>query len=136
MYLTQTERYCRGTEQAIRRAPFLIVVVCYDRSDGSLMGKRLPLRGLVRKVALHQTGHFMMGSARVHGKRICISGCYGSDGLPREVDQETYDRATPMPAELEAAFWQGGGHNSCGSEADALLAWGQSLMASRHGNCY
>lgn len=81
------------------------------------------IRALVRKVALHQFGHFMMGSARAFGHRIPISGAYGSDGLPRDVPREVFDRAVPIPRELHDAWNKGGGHNSAGSEADAMRAW-------------
>jgi hypothetical protein len=127
MYLQQTQGYLRGTEQHVRRAPFLVLVDHYEPEPGKPLGRRLPLRAFVRKVALHQCGHFMMGATRVHGVRVPLSGCYGGDGLPREVDRATYDRATPVPAELEATFWAGGGHNGSGSEANDMYQWGRKL---------
>lgn len=81
------------------------------------------IRALVRKVALHQFGHFMMGSARAFGHRLPISGAYGSDGLPRTVPREVFDRAVPIPAELHDAWNKGGGHNGAGSEAIAMRHW-------------
>lgn len=41
-----------------------------------------PLRVLVRKVAMRQCGHFMMGHTTILGERFSLSGTYGHDGLP------------------------------------------------------
>ena len=128
MYLTQTSGYMRGTEQCVRRAPFLIVVIRYDEC-----GERMPLRGLVRKVALHQVGNFMMGACRVRGERVPLSGAYGADGLPRDVSARVYEAATPMPPELEAEFWAGDGWNGPGKEGNAMLLWGRKLAGLGQG---
>lgn len=110
--------YYRGTEQCHSRAPFLILVQPDDYEQ-----RNAPIRALVRKVALHQSGHFMMGRARAFGHRIIISGAYGGDGLPRSVPQEVYDRATPVPQELIDAWNKGGGWNSAGTEAPTMAEW-------------
>lgn len=81
------------------------------------------IRALVRKVAMHQCGHFMMGSARAFGRRIGLSGSYGGDGLTVTVPREIFDRAIPIPAELHEAWNKGGGHNNAGSEAYAMRDW-------------
>jgi hypothetical protein len=117
MYITnEGHGYYRGTEQCHTRAPFLILVQPMDRSSDEI-------RALVRKVALHQCGHFMMGSARVKGHRVPISGAYGGDGLPRSVPKEVYEAAIPVPGELVDAWNKGGGWNSSGSEAPAMREW-------------
>jgi hypothetical protein len=114
MYITnEGHGYYRGTEQCHTRAPFLILVQREERE----------IRALVRKVALHQCGHFMMGSARVGRHRIPISGSYGGDGLPRTVPLEVYEAAVPVPHELIDAWNHGGGWNSAGSEAPAMREW-------------
>ena len=119
MYITNEGRgYYSGTEQCHTRAPFLILVQPEKYEE-----RHEPIRALVRKVALHQLGHFMMGSARAFGRRIPISGAYGSDGLPRSVPREVYDKAVPVPPELIEAWNKGGGWNSCGSEAPAMRDW-------------
>ena len=110
--------YYRGTEQCHSRAPFLILVQPDDYEQ-----RNAPIRALVRKVALHQSGHFMRGRARAFGHRIIISGAYGGDGLPRSVPQEVYDRATPVPQELIDAWNKGGGWNSAGTEAPTMAEW-------------
>jgi len=81
------------------------------------------IRALVRKVAMHQCGQFMMGSARAFGHRIGLSGSYGGDGLTVTVSREIFDKAIPIPAELHEAWNKGGGHNSAGSEAYAMRDW-------------
>lgn len=110
--------YYRGTEQRHSRAPFLILVQPEDWDK-----RNEPIRALVRKVALHQCGHWMMGSARAFGHRIPISGVYGSDGLPRSVPQEVYDRATPVPEYLIRMWNEGAGWNDAGTEASAMRDW-------------
>lgn len=81
------------------------------------------IRAIVRKVSMHQCGHFMMGSARIGGKTISLSGSYGGDGLTVTVDQDIFDRAIPLPAELYEAWSKGGGWNSAGNEAPDMRTW-------------
>lgn len=122
IYPDQGGTYYRGTEQCARRAPFLILV----QPEGSMcsgVSGEYPIRALIRKVALHQCGHFMMGRARAFGHSICISGAYGNDGNSRSVPQEVYDRAIPIPLELREAWGKGDGWNSAGSEAMPMAAW-------------
>ena len=106
MYIDNSgHRYYRGTEQCHTRAPFLILV----QPDDYERAKKAPIRALVRKVAMHQCGHFMMGSARAFGHKITLSGSYGGDGLPVSVPQAVYDKAIPVPQELIDAWNKGGG---------------------------
>jgi len=83
------------------------------------------LRACVRSVSLHQLGHFMMGQAKIGPHAVTVSGCYGNDGLPDDPDPYPglWERLIPVPEELTDAFWQGGGHNSCGSEGPAMHEW-------------
>jgi hypothetical protein len=119
MYITdEGHGYYRGSEQCHTRAPFLILV-----QPPGVEGCKEPIRALVRKVALHQCGHWMMGSARAFGHRIPISGCYGADGLVREVPKEVYEKATPLSDELIYAWSKGEGWNSSGSEGPAMREW-------------
>jgi hypothetical protein len=127
MYLGEGRTYYQGTEQRHTRAPFLIVMVYDEPIEGKILGKRSKLRGIVRQVAMHQCGHFMMGSARVGPVRLSLSGTYGSDGLPLTVDKATWECGTPVPDELEAKFWEGGGHNDAGSEGPDFFHWGREL---------
>lgn len=79
--------------------------------------------------------------------KVSLSGTYGHDGLPLSAyshgdyipaaklgDPCTYGPETedypglwnqlhPVPAELQAVFWNGGGHNSSGSEGPAMREW-------------
>lgn len=89
------------------------------------------LYACVRHVSLRQCGHFMMGSARIAGQSITVSGSYGSDGLPGD-----YETLTPaaraklcqLPADLTDTFWRGGGHNSAGNEAPAMQKWALAVF--------
>jgi hypothetical protein len=85
------------------------------------------IRGIIRKVALHQLGHFMMGTARIKNHSITLSGSYGGDGLPKDVDPDIYILGTVLPDELREAWNTGGGWNSCGTEAPAMVKWALSI---------
>lgn len=124
MYL-EFSGYCApdGTQHA-RRGRFLILV---QRESDNGTGE---IRALVRKVALRQLGHFMMGSAHAFGHRISISGAYGSDGLPVSVPDAVFDRAIPLPSGLREAWNHGGGWNSAGSEAPAMRRWALENLAA------
>ena len=51
-------------------------------------GRQLPiLYAVVRSVTLIQCGHWMMGYLRLAGARVTVSGAYGGDGLPMDVDK-------------------------------------------------
>jgi len=114
--------YDRDGCQVARRALFLILV---QEAGGAGKGE---IRAVVRKVALRQFGHFMMGHAMVQGKRLTISGSYGSDGLPVTVPPEVFNIAIPLPFELLAAWNVGGGHNGSGSEAEAMRQWAMANL--------
>ena len=81
------------------------------------------IRAFVVYARMSQCGNFMMSKASKGGELIVLSGAYGSDGLPKDVSPAIYDAATPVPAELVAAWNKGGGWNGAGSEADAMRAW-------------
>lgn len=103
--------------------------VCKGKGDLGPSGREVKyihhkeIRALVRKVAMHQCGHWMMGSARVFGRTLSLSGSYGGDGLTVTVTREIFDKAVPIPPELHEAWNKGGGHNSAGSEAIAMREW-------------
>ena len=83
-----------------------------------------PVKAIVRHTSLGAFGNFMMGSARVHGHRVVLSGSYGGDGLPCHVPDEVYQNyGIKLPAELYNAWKDGGGWNSAGSEASAMRKW-------------
>jgi len=111
------------------------------------------IRALVRHVRMSQIGHFMMGVIKIKSPEakaendtvseftksqspwfyrvadghyyISLSGCYGGDGL--FVDGDYYpglwEQLHPLPAELQAKVWAGGGHNTCGSEGPDIHEW-------------
>lgn len=84
------------------------------------------LYACVRHVSLRQFGHFMMGTARIAGQPLTLSGSYGNDGLPCDYEKLSVagrEKLIEVPVELAEQFWQGGGHNSAGSEGPAMRAW-------------
>lgn len=123
--------YDSSGEQHVRRALFLILVQrdYFKDADGNYLSPSdrpdgyTDIRAIVRKVALHQFGHWMMGSARVKGERISISGAYGSDGNTCTVSEKVFQEAVPLPAELYDAWNKGEGWNSAGSEAPLMRTW-------------
>jgi hypothetical protein len=118
MYIKGSHRiYERNGEQIVLRASFLLLLQLRD-------GPCAPENtfACVRKVALRQLGHWMMGRVNLCGKWHTVSGSYGSDGLPMTVDQLPKD-AKPLPRELYDAWNKGGGWNGAGSEAPAMRDW-------------
>ena len=100
------------------RPRFLLLVQDKDKPCD-----RMNFRALVRCVALQQCGHFMMGVARVKGKTLTVSGAYGSDGLPMNVDADVFAEAMPVPEVLYEMWGKGGGHNCSGSESEWMRSW-------------
>jgi hypothetical protein len=115
--------YTDDGQQCSRSAPFLILL-----SPLKYEGKKVPIRGIVRRVCLRQLGHFMMGHTTIKGHRLSLSGAYGNDGLPVTVSDDLFQLGTPLPDDLYEAWNKGGGWNSCGSEREAMSKWGLGLM--------
>jgi len=87
------------------------------------------LRGLVRKVAMKQCGHFMLGIARIGGESYTVSGSYGNNGLPMDLPRDCWERfGTEIPRFLYDAWKTGGGHNSAGSEAESMRNWAKAVL--------
>ena len=115
----------RGGNQVRTRGLFLMFI----QPPGS-EGCSAPIKCVVRKVALQQLGHWMMGRANIRGQWFTVSGSYGGDGLPMDVPQAVYDSLTvTLPDDLYQAWNKGGGHNSCGSEATAVRLWALAHLA-------
>jgi hypothetical protein len=121
MYIKSTRTYYRGTIQCAARAPFLLLLQPTRATIGETCAAANTY-AVVRKVALEQCGHFMMGACNIGGNWRSVSGAYGNDGMPMEVQELPAD-AVQLPAELYEQWNKGGGHNSAGNEADALRAW-------------
>lgn len=111
--------YNSAGEQCARRARFLLLVQLEAGGE---------IRGIVRKVALRQLGHWMMGRARVRGESLTISGSYGHDGLPMTVGENVFAAGVKLPDDLREAWSKGGGWNGAGSEAPAMRAWARQIM--------
>lgn len=110
--------YNRSGEQIATRGLFLILL-----QEKNKPLNRDNMRAIVRKVALCQFGHFMMGYARIANKSIVVSGSYGSDGLPLDVDSKIYNMGYPVPPELYDLWANGGGWNSSGNESQSFRQW-------------
>lgn len=119
MYIKKTERYYRGASQATKRQWFLLLV---QKKNGKERGADA-IRALVRKVAMEQCGHFMMGTARAFNRSIVVSGSYGGDGLPKRVPDEVWERSVPITEELYQAWSHGDGWNGAGKEATLMREW-------------
>ena len=82
------------------------------------------IKAVVRRASLRQFGHWMMGSARIGGFKFTLSGGYGADGLTMTVPDQIYNSyGLKLTEELYQQWAQGGGWNSCGSEAPSLRSW-------------
>ena len=134
MYIKPTSGYYKGTSQCTRRQWFLILVTPgkkvkdvlsdYEYYLADYEGTRVPMRAIVRKVALEQLGHFMMGYAHAFGHKIIVDGTYGNLGQTRDVDREVWDRATEVPEWLYQKWaTSSDGWNSAGSEGPAMRQW-------------
>jgi hypothetical protein len=131
MFLRAEGGYTRDGQQW-SRGPFLLVFDDYDSPERIALdnGRTAPrLYAIVRHARLSQLGHFMMGTVRIADCKVTISGAYGSDGLPMDMEKLT-PRArallVPVPDALARIFWSGGGHNAPGKEAVAMRRWATS----------
>lgn len=84
MFLSKARAGYLGTEQY---ASGLFLMLFCNENAPKLANGRAPIRALVRKIALRQCGHFMMGRVTLRGVRFSLSGSYGHDGLPIEITE-------------------------------------------------
>lgn len=62
------------------------------------------LYACVRHVSLSQFGHFMMGTVRIAGQSVTLSGKYGADGLTQDYESLTpaaRAKLTELPPDME-----------------------------------
>jgi hypothetical protein len=84
-----------------------------------------------RACSLHQCGHFMMGTIRIGGKSITVSGPIGHDGLPldlQDVPQAWRNKLVELPEDVATAFWGDNGHNDVGRAAKPLREWAYTAL--------
>lgn len=116
--------YDRSGQQIRQRGLFLILATPTG-------GPLYPVRAMVRKVALRQFGHFMMGSVNLGGKWYTVSGAYGSDGLPLSIPANVWDaHGAELPRSLYDAWNNGASWNDVGSEAPAMREWALANLSA------
>lgn len=121
MYISPISYYYRGTIQCVPKGPFLILAQQADKPIGADN-----LYAIIRKVALSQLGHWMMGHANIGGKYHSISGAYGNDGLPMTLPNIPRD-AIKVPLALYNQLANGKGWNGPSEEGDAFREFGHIL---------
>lgn len=126
MYIETSRTYYRGTEQCATRARFLLLLQPEKATIGETCARENTF-AVVRKVALQQCGHWMMGRVNLGGEWRGVSGSYGNDGLPMSVKKLPVD-AVALPPELYDAWNKGGGWNGAGSEAPAMRQWARETF--------
>ena len=127
MYIENTGGYYKDGDQHSRRANFLILMLREgDPCDCGVV------RCVIRKVALRQMGHWMMGKARIGREWYTLSGSYGSDGLPLRVGDDAYALGVPLPPSLYHWWNKGGGWNSAGMEAPMMREFGKHLLRQQN----
>lgn len=120
--------YTADGEQRTHRASFLILLQSANRPVGPDN-----LKGVVRRVALRQLGQFMMGSANIGGRWHTISGLYGGDGLPRDVDEATFS-AIPDTHLIPPSLYRQWAISPRGTEPERMVQWAHHLETiSRRG---
>ena len=121
MYIEKTFRYDDSRGQHTRRARFLCLLQL-NKATIAETCCAANTYAVVRKVALHQLGHWMMGRVRLGAEWATVSGAYGDDGMPMNVDVLPKD-AKPLPLDLYNAWCKGEGWNSAGSEVRVMVEW-------------
>jgi hypothetical protein len=119
--------YNRAGEQSAGGRFLMLVAKDAEKYEGT---DTLKLWGIVRHVRMTQCGHYMMGTARVGGQSITVSGTYGNDGLPMDMAkfEGLHGYLTLLTVEAAKAYWNGtGGHNGAGSEATDMQTLGRWL---------
>ena len=128
MFVTNKRRGYDRSGSQVASGEFLCIF-----SDVKAPGdEHLKLYAVVRSCSMSQFGHFMMGFVKIGGQRLTVSGTYGSDGLPMDLDKLTPENQrkylTAVPKDLQDKFWAGGGHNSAGSEGPDMFEFGKTLL--------
>jgi hypothetical protein len=89
------------------------------------------LYATVRQVTLAQLGCWMMGKARIGDATLTVSGAYGADGLPMDLETvppKMRPTLVELPPDLQTAFWKQGGWNDAGGEAPAMREWAKKTF--------
>lgn len=144
MYVGQSYTYYSGSEQRASRGDFLMIAtfdtdVDYQEICEECGEHHKVLFACVRKVAMGQFGHFMMGTARVGGQSLTVSGPIGHDGLPmapwntRNLSDDMIARYfVKVPVNVAHAYWTAHGWNDCGEATPVLRSYGRQLAREKH----
>jgi hypothetical protein len=136
MFIGQTDGGYRGSEQWAS-GPYLFVAENPSGMMAIAPGRQAhTLYACVRRVRLSQCGHFMMGRIRIgKWRKIVVSGPIGSDGLPHNCGDPSFEDLKPymteIPHDIASAYWLDEGHNDVGPKAGAMLRkWARENFAS------
>jgi len=110
--------YTKDGEQRTTSGQFLCLLSCDDLPIGPDN-----FRGIIVATKLSQFGHWMMGSCKIEGHKLTLSGTYGEDGLTMTVPHDIFELGTPLPPELFEAWSKGRGWNDAGSEGLSIRQW-------------
>lgn len=108
LYVKRPYTYYRGTEQCSSRAERVFFIQAWPPPLGH--APRQEIRAIARCAAFHQLGHFMMGTIRVGGKSITVTG-----GEDLNLDYKF------------GGFWPA---DSCKLDPDAHKAWNEGHLKS------
>jgi hypothetical protein len=139
MFIKRSQSGYNQNGEQFARGSFLLLFshnpYMWEEQNKRSMPKDLErkLYACVRHVSLRQFGNFMMGTVRIAGQSVTVSGCYGGNGLPKD-----YEKLTPVgrtklvevPAELAEIFWRSDDrHNSAGSEGPLMRDWARNTFS-------
>lgn len=103
--------YSRSGEQ---KAGGLFLILFSVKAGGEI-------RAAVRSVQMRQSGHFMVGEAKLAGIPVFLSGPFGGDGLTKNPPPGIWEQLVPLPDGLARGFWK----DISSSERD-LRAWAKT----------
>ena len=143
MFLSNSHRGYTRDRQQRASGRFLILfshnhykwAECFPNTPFAGQGRTLYAHACY--VAMEQLGQFMVGESKTlqvskaYGDRpgpnnLILSGTYGGDGLTcdyEDLTPESRAKLVVVPTDLAEKFWNGGGWNSAGAEAQDMHDW-------------
>ena len=131
MFVTNKRRGYDRSGSQVASGEFLCIFSDTKAKGSEWADEHLKLYAVVLFCSMSQCGHWMMGSVKIGNQKLTVSGTYGNDGLPMDLDKvfpENRKHLSSVPKELQDKFWAGGGHNSAGSEGPDTFEFGKTLL--------